>query len=90
MIDRLPDAPGEIAENLGVPVEKVQPFLRSLRERFGQGRDQMTVLIEVAREHGVPVDRLKAVFRDAGKGDFENPAEDLAELLARGLFGGTK
>jgi len=80
----------EIAGQFGIPAEKVQPMVESLTSRLGQGGDQMAILMEVAEEHGVPVENLKQVFQNFGKGDTENPAEDLAQLLAKGLFGGSK
>ena len=78
----------QIAEKFGVPAEKVQPIVESLSSKLGQGGDQMAILMEVAQEHGISVDHMKEVFRNFGKEDTENPAEDLAGMLAKGLFGG--
>lgn len=83
-----PDDDGRVAERLGVSAERVEPFFQSLRNRTKKGGDQMAALMETAEEHGIPGDRLRRIFQDYGKENTENPAEDLAELLARELFGG--
>jgi len=77
----------EIAEKFGIPAENVQPLIETLTSKLGQGGDQMSALMEAAQEHGISIDTLKGVFQNFGKSDTENPVEDLAGMLAKGLFG---
>ncbi len=77
-----------IAEKFGIPAENIQPLIESLSGKLGQGGDQMTALMEAAQEHGISIDSLKDIFQNFGKTDTENPVEDLAGMLAKGLFGG--
>ncbi|MGE4431573.1 MAG: hypothetical protein AB7E05_12605 [Sphingobium sp.] len=80
----------EIAAKFGIPADQVQNVLQSLSGKMGQGGDQMSSLLEAAQEHGISIDKLKDVFQNFGQGEGDNPATDIADMLAKGIFGGKK
>ena len=101
MLENLLGNLDEIAGKLGLPADKVSAIAESLQGKLGQGGDQMTALMELAQEHGLPVDKLHGMLGglggDAGgilgsltggldKDGDGNPVNDLMGM-AKGLFG---
>jgi len=78
----------EIAAKFGIPADQVQNILQSFTGKMGQGSDQMSALFEAAQEHGFSTDKLQEIFKNFGQGETENPIDDLANLLGKGLLGG--
>lgn len=81
---------GELAAKVGLSPEQAQSLIQSLGGKLGENGDQISALMEAAKEHGISADSLKDLFQNFTKGEGENPVEDLAEMMAKGLFGGKK
>ena len=101
MFDNILGNLDDIAGKIGLPADKVQGFVEAAQARLAAGGDQLAGLTEVAREHGVSLDNVKAMLANAGEGaqgmlgkitgaldkDGDgNPLNDLTGMV-KGLFG---
>lgn len=90
MFDKFMANLDETAGELGLSPDQLKTLTESFSCKLNGDGDQLKALIEVAEEHGVPVDTLKAAFQRLGSFGKDAPAENLAGLLAKGLFGGKR
>ncbi|MBB6122611.1 hypothetical protein [Sphingobium subterraneum] len=99
MLENLLGSLGDIAGKLGLPADQVESLAASLKDRLAQGGDPVATAMELAREHGLPVDKLQEMLGGSvgtdgllgkvgdmlgGEGN-ENPLGNLGDL-AKGLF----
>ncbi len=85
-----------IATQLGLPADKAQALVETVKGQLGQGGDPMSALAAAAQDHGLPIEKLHEMLGSLGgagglMGLFDhnadgNPVEDLASM-ASGLFG---
>jgi hypothetical protein len=87
MFDKLFENIDHIANKVGLSPEALESATGTLQAKIGRGDDQMAALIETAREHGLPVEKLQEAFAHAATHGGGNPAEAFASILANGLFG---
>jgi hypothetical protein len=66
LFDDLESRCEEIAGKAGIPPETVQSMGQMLQAKLGDGSSQMEAMEAVAREHGVPVDKLQEVLSHCG------------------------
>lgn len=90
---------GDIAGKLGLPADQVESLAGSLKDRLGAGEDPMATVIDLAREHGLPVEKLQELLGGGGGTDgllgkvgdmlggdgTGNPLDSLGDM-AKGLF----
>jgi len=98
MFDGIFDNIDDIAAKLGLPADKVQAAVASIKGKIGDGHDPLAALSAAAHEHGISLDSLKGMLPDGGQGLFAkagamfdkdgdgNPLNDL-QGMAKGLFG---
>jgi hypothetical protein len=89
LFDELESRCEEIAGRAGIPPEQVRSMSSMLQQKMGDGTDHMEALEAVAREHGVPVDKVQEVLSHCGGVDgLKNAMGSLGGLgnLAGGFF----
>lgn len=82
LLDNLMNQANELGAKVGLTPDQVQSILAAIQSKIGNGADQMTAVQQVAREQGLPVDKIQALLGQGG-GDLAGKLGG----LAGGLFG---
>lgn len=84
MLDKLMNQANELGARFGLTPDQVQSILAAVQSKIGNGSDQMTAIQQVAREQGLPVDKIQELLGQGGAG-----GDLVGKLggLAGGLFG---
>jgi len=83
MLDKLMNQANELGARFGLTPDQVQSILAAIQSKIGNGSDQMTAIQQVAREQGLPVDKIQELLGQGGGGDLAGKLSG----LAGGLFG---
>ncbi|HEU0161034.1 MAG TPA: hypothetical protein VFQ69_01400 [Rhizomicrobium sp.] len=83
MLDKLMNQANELGARFGLTPDQVQAILAAIQSKIGNGSDQMTAIQQVAREQGLPVDKIQELLGQGGGGDLVGKLGG----LAGGLFG---
>lgn len=83
ILDNLMNQANELGGKFGLTPDQVKAILAAIQSKMGSGTDQMTAIQQVAREQGLPVDKIQELLAQAG-GD--GLAGKLGGMVG-GLFG---
>ena len=81
MFDDLEARAEEIAGKAGIAPETVQSMSQALQAKLGDGASHMDAIESVAREHGVPVDKVQELLSHVG-------GTEALQGMVGGLIGG--
>lgn len=73
----------DIAAKLGLPREQVETLVQGFQEKVAGGADHLSALSEVAQEHGLSLDSLKAMLGSAGESAAESASEGVGGLVGK-------
>lgn len=99
MFDGILENIDDVAAKLGLPADKVQGIVATLKDKAGNGGDMLAALSAAAQEHGLSLEKLKGLMPEGGaegllakatsmldKDGDGNALDDLQDM-AKGLFG---
>ena len=100
MFDKILENLDDVAGKLGLPADQLRTIAESLGGKLdGGGMDQLSALMEAAREHGLPVEKLREMLGGLGEEGLDGLIGKAGDLLggegglggledmAKGLFG---
>ena len=98
MFDGLLDNIDDVAAKLGLPADKVQAVVANIKDKMANGGDALGALSATAQEHGISLEKLKAMLPEGGEGllgkaqsmldrDGDGNVMDDIQGMAKGLFG---
>lgn len=83
LFDSLMGQVNEVAAKVGLQPDQVQAVVQTLQNKLGDGTDQVAAIEQVARQHGVPVDKIQDLLAHASS---SQGIADEVGTLAKGLF----
>ena len=86
MLDKLLENVDDLAGKLGLPADQVQNMVDSFQSKVGEGGDQISALMEMAQEHGLPMEKIQGMLSGLGI-DVEGMLEIAGNLLEQGEEG---